>query len=180
VPQHGGEVVEDILLVCQVALQVPRFAVFSSAAQIGDRDDETLVEQHTTDGTERGGQARAVAAVAGDQRGIRSVALSPFGDQDVDRHLGSVVGNCKFAHNFDVAKSDGRFCFQRSIFGLPVLCMKAVIGRGLDVGRVAEEHVVALQAGQPAAGGQRRLLRSRHALPRQIEDAQFRRAAELI
>ena len=44
--QSGGEIVEDVLFVRQVAAAVPGFAVFAAAANVGDRPDESLLEQH--------------------------------------------------------------------------------------------------------------------------------------
>ena len=79
VPQHGGEVVEHVLLLRQVAGLVPRLAVLAAAAQVGDRDDDAVVEQHAPGRIEAGLEADAVAAVAGDQAGIRPVERRPLG-----------------------------------------------------------------------------------------------------
>ena len=43
--EHRGEIVEHVLLLREIAVQVPGLAVLAAAADVGDRDHEAVVEQ---------------------------------------------------------------------------------------------------------------------------------------
>ena len=51
--QRRGEVVEHVLLLREVALQVPVLAELAAAADVGHGDDEPVVEQHAVERAER-------------------------------------------------------------------------------------------------------------------------------
>ena len=70
-----GEVVEHVLLVRQVAGRVPCLAVLAAAAEVDDRDDEAVVEQHPPGRSISRLDVDAVAAVAGDEARIGAVEL---------------------------------------------------------------------------------------------------------
>ena len=74
----GGEVVEHVLFFRQHAGLVPGFAIFAAAAQIGNGDYYTVVEQRPALHRKAWLQANVIAAVARQQDRIRSIQLDPL------------------------------------------------------------------------------------------------------
>ena len=89
--RRRGEVIEDILFVLQHTGVVPRLAELTSPAQVGQRVDATVLCPGHGRGGETGKLAEIEAAVAGEQRRVRSVPLKTFLIHDEHRNARAVL-----------------------------------------------------------------------------------------
>jgi hypothetical protein len=140
--QRRGEIVEDILLVGEVALAVPLFAKLAAAADVRHGHDKTVVEQHSVQRPEPRWIVHAVAAVAGDKRRIVAVALRSFAVDDIHRNLRSVLRLGELANHFSVIEFDRLVYDERRLLDVARLGVVFVRRRRLDERFHHEQDVV--------------------------------------
>ena len=118
----GDEVVEDILLFFEHAGAMPVFAKLSSAAQVGNGVDATVLhpEKHAAAETRR--QRDVKAAVARQQCGVFAVLLDSLLAHDKHRNLRAVL---------------------RAVPHLPHVIGGRIDGRRIDLGPERAFHVAA-------------------------------------
>ncbi len=126
------------------------------------------------------GEGDVEAAVAGEERGVVAVQLRAARVEDVERHLGAVLGRAHDAVHHHVAGVHGRGAAQRRLLQLPVLGAVAVHGERLGVAAVEQEHVVTAQGHHAARGGDGRGGHHAQVLAVQAHHAHPRGAAELL
>ncbi len=181
-PAGGVEVVEDVLLVGEVALLVPLIAVFAAAADVGLGEDNALLDEDAGRGAEIGRDIDAIAAVAGHDAGMGAVEEEAFLPDDVHRHAGAVLRNGELPDDLAVGIVDGRFHGDGGFDRRARERVEGHPGRAVDVAAVEEEHLVA--AGRLRHDGIHRadgeLPRRRRRMALRIEDAQFARAPDLV
>src|SRR3954454_8851112 len=102
----GGEVVEHVLLVEQLSLLVPRVPELASAAQVGDGDHHSLLEEDVDRVLIMRFQGDVESAVSGEERWILPVEARALRAQDAERNLGSVWRRAFLAGNLDVREID--------------------------------------------------------------------------
>ena len=147
----GDEIVEHVLLAAEHAGAVPVLAVFAAAAQDGQRVDAAGLEER--DRRRRPARRHAVfeAAVAGEQRGLRAVALDPLAVDEEQRQPRAVARRHHHPFDLEGAASIGACSFRHGTRG----------GRGRwrtstrnDLGRHEERREPVEDLGDVARAGQ--------------------------
>ena len=147
----GGrdEVVEHVLLALEHPGLVPGFPVFPAAAQIGDRVDPALVDQHEVGRIERGREGNVEAPVPRQQHRPPAVRRQPFAVHQEHRHLRAVLRGvphlCRLVlRGIDppLARAERRQRLRREVV--------AIVCRRIDEGAEADEHLVVFGASADA------------------------------
>mmetsp|Transcript_53742 Transcript_53742/g.126652 ORF Transcript_53742/g.126652 Transcript_53742/m.126652 type:complete len:756 (-) Transcript_53742:2622-4889(-) len=86
----GDEVGEGVHLLGQLAVQIPLTAQVTAAADVGDREDHTAVQQRQPAAGEARVGRDAVAAVAVEQQRLRAGAALVLAVDQADRHAGAI------------------------------------------------------------------------------------------
>src|ERR1051326_1079283 len=100
----SGEIVEDVLLLVQIAGVMPSFSILASAAQVGDSQDHAAIQQKLARRREIGRQADVVAAITIEPGRVLTVELCSFAPQNVNRNFGPVFGSRELANHLDAAE----------------------------------------------------------------------------
>src|ERR1700733_731454 len=138
----GKEVVEDILLVREIAGFVPFFAVFGATAEVCVDVDAALIEPNTREGTqEKRFLIDAVAAISVEQSWIVVVEAGVFAADDIQGNTSAVFGNGEGANHFRVVELHGRGFEQAGPLRFPAGSVKAVPGRRFEVGGSVEKNI---------------------------------------
>src|SRR5271157_2561066 len=102
----GIEIVEHVLLVRQVACQVPLLAVLSAAAQISDGVSESVIQQQPRRWVIIRPKADVVAPVSGQQNRVLAIQYKTLLANDIDRYSCAVLRNRIIAHHFGVVEGN--------------------------------------------------------------------------
>jgi hypothetical protein len=86
----GGEIIEHILFVCQIAGPMPLFAVLAATSQIGHGIDDAMVQQHSKACREGWRLTHAEASITVENRRIVAIEPGPLSLDDVHRNLGAI------------------------------------------------------------------------------------------
>ena len=104
VPGAGREVVEDILLAGEIAIEMPLRAVFTAATEIGHHIDPAAIKPQPQRAIELWPHAVTIAAVTLKECGIVAVEHSALAAQDIDGNPGAVLAHGEFPQHFDVTQ----------------------------------------------------------------------------
>jgi hypothetical protein len=138
----GDEVVKDVLLASQPAGLVPFFTVLAASAEVGHHVNSTLVEPRPGKGTEKVRlHVHAVPAVALEQRGVAAIKPGSAAADDVQRDARAIFRSRKLTDDLGIVEVNGRSAKQSRADGFARGRVKAVPGRGLEIGRDAENYV---------------------------------------
>ncbi len=107
-PGAGGEIIEDVLFVGQIAGEMPGLAVLAAAAEIGDDEDAATIKPEAMAEVKLRAQTDSVAAVTGEEDGIGAVELETPAMQNIQRDFRTVPRDGKLAHHLDIAEIDRR------------------------------------------------------------------------
>ena len=176
------EVIEDILLLRQVAHLVPLLAELPAPAQVRDRIHAARVEPHAATQREGRRKADAVAAVAVENRRIVSVELRVLALDDVDGNLRPVLAHREFPHRLHVVEFHRRRARQRRAIDAIPAAVRVVsvprprrrVAHRAEGQFIAASHEHLLHCDQPA---QRHLA---HKLPLAVEVTNLRRTARQV
>ena len=100
----GNEVVEDVLLLGEVAGPVPILAELAAAAEVGDGVDAALLQPDLANHIEARHLAAAVAAVAVENRWVLAVEFCVLLLDDVERNPRAVLRDGDFANHLAIAE----------------------------------------------------------------------------
>ncbi len=145
-----GEIVEDVLFVCEHPGAMPGLAVFGAAAQVGHRDDEPAIEQRPAVQRIVRRDVDVVAAVSGEQRRILAVQLGALAADDAQRDARAVFGNRERARHFGIAEVGRagfverrrRHLFRRWIVAIPGWRIKKTLIAKQQIAALARDHFI--------------------------------------
>ena len=79
----SDEIIKHILLIGQITILMPFFAILATSTQIRHGDDPPLVKPDAPPDIKVRGHADAITAIASEQEGITAIQLGPFQPDDI-------------------------------------------------------------------------------------------------
>ena len=130
----GREIVEYVLLLSQLALRMPFFAILSAAAQIRLRDYHATLEQRSERREIAGSQTNAVAAVACEQHRMTAIQRQFLAMDDIQEEFSCHPSRtAKSAYHLELVQRNGRRCVQRGRDELMRSGVEAEVTAGIEV-----------------------------------------------
>jgi len=173
----SGEIVKYVLLPSEHAREVPIVTVLGAAAQIGLRENATLVKPNADVDVVHRADADPKTAIPGEESGILSVELRATSPNDVDRDSGTVFRGGELAHDFGVAEVGRRLRGEMGALGFVGSRIKAEPCGGSEIRLAPVDDIVGSERGETVDSGNRGNGYSGLFVALQVENADIGRAA---